>query len=115
MGSDERAGVELSIVPEVTHGLQHGIVKLDGPRDQERRVGGLGRHLARLGFGQERGVDGVREALDGIWGVERVDGGEVSRDKREPGGVIVWRVLAGHRSRSLESSEHRARQPGDLG
>ena len=86
MDSDELAGAgaELSIVPEVTHGLQHGIVKLDGPWDQERRVGGLGRHLggrgeaARLSFGQERGVDGIREALDGIWGVERVDGGEVS-------------------------------------
>lgn len=33
--------------PKVTHGLQNGIVKLDGPRDQERRVRGLGRHFSR--------------------------------------------------------------------
>lgn len=34
-------------LPEVAHGLEDGIVELDGPGDQEGGVSGLGRHLER--------------------------------------------------------------------
>lgn len=36
-------------LPEVAHGLEHSIVEFDGPRNEEGRVGRLGRHLERGG------------------------------------------------------------------
>jgi len=50
-------------LPVVAHGVEDGIVELDGARDEQRRVVGLGRHGERRGGGQQ--TDWYRAYADG--------------------------------------------------
>lgn len=64
----------------VGHGLQDGIVKFDGPWDQQGRVRGLGRHSG--GGAEASGLD-LREngAVEGfILDIVRVDGDPLGRE-----------------------------------
>lgn len=85
------------------HGLQDGIVKLDGPWDQQGVVGGLRRHDAALLGGEVWLGDGGEGPVDGfildVVGFERLSLGrerrvqlgqrqtlvEVSGDERQAG------------------------------
>ena len=90
----------------MAHGVEDGIVELDGAGDKEGGMLGLGRHVGGIGvggegaslcLGQERSVDVVRVPLDGIRGVEWVIGGEVTGDEGQPSGGDDRAAGAGHR------------------